>query len=200
MNSGYGIEFHDCDVPYQGAQTNIIFDGTGGTASFDPTTWYKFKLQNPAYGPSVVNGRTILMGGIGSEGTDSSPSNTNLTTNSSTAVFTVNTFGKWFAPSSDYTVVLGARILFWQPATKTNTGFLDMTVCLHVTTNAFGVATVELKSAVSSNSSYLPTILSTAVGTITATAGGFTIYATRPTGVAFTARARWWFASAELLA
>jgi hypothetical protein len=166
----------------------------------DTATWYNFKLKTPSFGPTLTNTTIKLMGGIGSEGTDVSPSNTNLSTNSSTAVFTVNNFGIWFAPSSDYTIVLGARILFWQPATKTNTGFLDMTVCLHVTTNAFGVATVELKSAVSSNSSYLPTILSTAVGTITATAGGFTIYATRPTGVAFTARARWWFASAELLA
>lgn len=200
MDSNYQLEFYNCNVAYQGAQPTIIFNAPGGIVYVDSTTWYHFKLQSPAYGPSLTNAVIKLMGGIGSDGSDSSPSNTNLSTNSSTAVFVVNDFGKWFAPSSDYTIVLGARILFWQPSTKTNTGFLDMTVCMHITTNASGVATVELKSAINSNSIYLPTILSTAVGTITATAGGFTIYATRPTGVAFTARAKWWFASAELLA
>lgn len=199
LNSSYQVSFYDCDADYYTVRPSINFSSAGGIMYVDSATWYNFKLKTPSFGPTLTNTTIKLMGGIGSEGTDVS-SNTNLSTNSSTAVFVVNNFGAWFVPSSDYTVVLGARILFWQPAAKTNTGFLDMTVCLHVTTNASGVATVELKSAITSNTSYLPTILSTATGTITATAGGFTIYATRPTGVAFTARARWWFASAELLA
>ena len=200
LSPSYSVSFYDCDSDYYTIRPSINFNSPGGVMYVDAATWYNFKLKTPSYGPTLTYTTVKIMGGIGSEGADVSPSNTNLSTNSSTAVFAVNNFGMWFAPSSDYTIVLGARVLFWQPLTKTNTGCLDMTVCLHVTTNISGVATVELKSSVISNSSYLPAILSTAVGTITATAGGFTIYATRPTGVAFTARARWWFASAELLA
>lgn len=194
------VHFYNCDISYSGSQPNIIFEYSGGSVYVDATTWYHFKLHDPSSSIIIVNGIIKLAGGIGSEGSDSSSSNTSLTSHSSTAIYSTSDFGKWFAPSSDYAIVLGVRILFWQPSDKTNTGFLDMTVCMHITTDSSGVATVELKSAINTNSSYLPTVLSTAAGTIAATSGGFTISAIRPTTVIVTARAKWWFASAELLA
>jgi hypothetical protein len=100
-------------------------------------------------------------------------------------------------PSHYYTATLGSRVSLWRDATPLNSGSVDTTRDIAIQTNSSGVAAVTLLGTEYVDVSRLPTELVSATMTISATTGGFTIYATRTPGVACSAKAKWWLTGLE---
>jgi len=107
--------------------------------------------------------------------------------------------GTPLAPSSRYTVTIGARVTIWETATPANVGSIDIVVDAYITTNGANVATVALQTTPNPDLSRLPVALLGATASIAPSAGGFTLQAARPTGLACTCRAKWWSETFEVL-
>lgn len=113
-----------------------------------------------------------------------------LSLNTSTAVLPITFSG--LDANSYYTCTFGYRCTIWPSATRSNVGSMDCVVDLYIATDGLGVATVTVQTTPSPNVSRLPVAMATATTTVSASAGGVTIYATRPSGVACLTRAKWW--------
>ena len=113
-----------------------------------------------------------------------------LPTNASTSVLPVVLPG--LGASKKYTATLGCRVVMYTDADHTVAGSIDLVIDVNIATDGSSVATSTLTGTPSPDTSRLPAGLAGATATVAASAGGFTISATRPTGVACHAKARWW--------
>lgn len=105
-----------------------------------------------------------------------------LSTNSSTAVLSVTVSG--LGISKTYSSVIGARIAINTTGTPANCGYIDIVAMGSVVTDGSAVATFTFDAAnVSIDYSKLKPAISSVSSTIAASTGGFTISATRVTGV-----------------
>lgn len=118
-----------------------------------------------------------------------------LNADASTAIL-AQTLTGWGA-SKAYTCRFGMRVTMWKDATKAHSGSLDCTIDAYVTTDGAGVATVAFGTTPYFDPSLLVAGLSGAAATVAASAGGFTVSATRVAGIASTAIAHWWCVTRE---
>jgi hypothetical protein len=119
----------------------------------------------------------------------------NLPNNASTPVLVQVLAG--LGASKKYNATLGFRVVMWQGGTEANSGSMDCVVDLYITTDGGSVATVVFQTALTIEVSRLPAALAGATMTAAASAGGFTISATRPAGVNCDCRAKWWVVEFE---
>lgn len=94
--------------------------------------------------------------------------------------------------SKVYVARFGIRVTIWKDATKAHCGNMDCTIDAHIATNGAGVATVTFATTPYFDASLLIAGLAGAAATVAASAGGFTVSATRVAGVACSAVAAWW--------
>jgi hypothetical protein len=120
----------------------------------------------------------------------------NLGTDASTAILAV-TIAAGLAASSKFTATLGFRTVIWQGGTEANSGSMDTVVDIYITTDGASVATVVFQTVPFADTSRLLAALAGATMTAAASAGGFTISATRPAGVNCDCRAKWWVVQFE---
>jgi hypothetical protein len=113
-----------------------------------------------------------------------------LSSNSSTSVLPVTLSG--LVASKKYNFTLGIRVVEYTDSNHAVAGSIDLVVDCNATTDSSGVATCTLAGTPSPDTSRLPAGLSGATATVAASTGGFTIFATRPTGTACHVRAHWW--------
>jgi hypothetical protein len=100
--------------------------------------------------------------------------------------------------SHNYVAVLGARIFIYLDSAHTTCGAVDLVVTLAIAVNGSSVATCTLQPAVPvPDISMLPAGLAGATATVAASAGGFTINATRYPGANCHARAKYWINTIE---
>lgn len=140
-------------------------------------------------GCSVSNGVLSLFRG------GQNVSNVTLSLNGSTSVLPIVFSG--LDANRHYNCTFGYRCVIWPSATRANVGSMDCVVDLYIVTNGLGVATVTVQTTPTPDVSRLPAAISTATTTVSASAGGVTIYASRPTGVACLVRAKWWVVEFE---
>ena len=107
----------------------------------------------------------------------------------STAVLAVTLTG--LAASKIYLAQLGVRVFQYLDSAHGTGGAIDLVIGISIATDGAGVATVTLSGTPSPDTSNLPAGLSGATATVAASAGGFTILATRKAGSASHARAKW---------
>jgi hypothetical protein len=112
-----------------------------------------------------------------------------LTTNDSTAVL-AQTF-EGLEPSSFYRIKFGFEIVIWDLGATPNSGRLTGLVGVKIATDASSVATCTIAAAFYPDKE-LDTALAGATANLTATTGGLTMWATRPTGVACRCSCAWW--------
>jgi hypothetical protein len=179
------------------AGTNITLPVVAGVATVNAT--HRYNLPD---GSSVQANETTLPPGCVSAGAivsifkgGQNAADVNLGTNASTPVLAVTLGG--LAPNSKYNATLGFRTVMWQGGTESNSGSMDTVVDLYITTDGASVATVVFQTAPFADASRLVAALAGATMTAAATAGGFTISATRPTGVNCDCRAKWWVVEFE---
>lgn len=105
-----------------------------------------------------------------------------LSTNSSTPVLVVTVSG--LGISKTYSSVIGARLAINTTGTPANCGYIDIVAMGSVVTDGSAVATFTFDAAnVSIDYSKLKPAISSVSSAIAASTGGFTISATRVTGV-----------------
>ena len=126
-----------------------------------------------------------------------SASDTVLSTDASTSILAQSLLSYGLGVSKTYSCTLGFRCIIWETATKANSGSMDSELDLYVTTDGSGNVTVALQTTPTVNKSRLGSVLNPASMTVAPSSNGFTISATRPAGVACTARAKWWINSFE---
>jgi hypothetical protein len=100
-------------------------------------------------------------------------------------------------PSRYYSATLGVRGVMWHASTPTNSGSIDYVTDISITTNSSGTATITILGSPESDRSRLPTAMTTANISVTASTGGFAVYATRSAGVSCSAKAKWWLTGLE---
>lgn len=100
-----------------------------------------------------------------------------LSTDASKAVLAVTVSD--LAASKTYSAIIGARVALNTIGTPANAGYIDIVTVCTIATNASAVATVTLPVLVVPDTSKLPSEIATATATVSATTGGFTLYATR---------------------
>lgn len=96
--------------------------------------------------------------------------------------------------SKSYVATLGIRVSVWPTAALAKASEYDCVVTAVATTNGSSVATVAFLTTPAFDISLAHADMRTVACTVAASAGGFTISAARPTGVACKAAARWWIA------
>ena len=101
--------------------------------------------------------------------------------------------------NSKFSVTLDARTIIWRTATQSASGSIECIVNLYITTDGAGVATCVVQTVPAPDYSLLVPAIATATMDITASAGGFTLSAVRPAGVACKARVKWWVVEFEVL-
>ncbi len=101
-------------------------------------------------------------------------------------------------PSASYVMTLGTRTVLWKTSNPDGySGSMDETVDLYVTTDGYSVATATILSGQVPDLSRLPATLLGATCSITTSAGGITLNATAPAGIACTGRGRMWISNFE---
>jgi hypothetical protein len=91
-----------------------------------------------------------------------------------------------------YLATLGVRVYVYTDADHSVGGAVDIVIGVSITTNASAVATCTLSGTVVPDTSNLPAAMEGATTTVAASAGGFTISATRKPATNCHARAKWW--------
>ncbi len=94
------------------------------------------------------------------------------------------TLVKNLAPSKIYQVELQFQVGLYTDASHAVNGAVDFTIQASIATDAAAVATVTFNTVPVPNISYLPVGLGGASATVASSAGGFTVSAQRPAGVA----------------
>jgi hypothetical protein len=112
-----------------------------------------------------------------------------LGTDASTAVLAVVLSG--LTASKIYLAQLGVRVFQYLDSAHGTGGAIDIVIGVSIATDGASVATVTLSGTPVPDTSNLPAGLSGATATVAASAGGFTISATRKAGSASHARAKW---------
>lgn len=115
-----------------------------------------------------------------------------LASDSSTIVLATTLTG--LSASRKYLVTFGVRVSIWQEGTESNCGDFDCKFGAYITTNSSSVATISLLTTPVFDSSLVASALTSVSISLIASLGGFTIRATRPTGVSCSAAAEWWSA------
>ena len=100
-----------------------------------------------------------------------------LSTDASTAVLPVVLTG--LAATKTYSAIVGARVAINTIGTPANAGYIDIVTFCTIATNGSAVATVTLPVLVVPDTSKLPSAIAAATATVSASTGGFTLYATR---------------------
>jgi hypothetical protein len=104
-----------------------------------------------------------------------------LTTNNSTLLYSATLSG--LTASNAFHATLNATVILYESNVLTNVGSIELTTDLYIVTSSGGVATVTVQGSVSPDVSRLPAGLTGAIMSVAAATGGFSISATRPTGV-----------------
>ncbi len=119
---------------------------------------------------------------------------TALSSDPSAAVLAVNILssGYTLTASHKFCVSLGCRVTIYKDSDHTVAGYMDITVMVNMVTDGSSAVTSTFTITPVPDLSQLPSGLAGATCTVAASTGGFTISATRPTGVACHAFARWW--------
>lgn len=112
-----------------------------------------------------------------------------LSTDASTAVLAQAIEG--LGASRVVLATIGARVTVYTDANHAVGGGIDVVVDVSIATDVAGAATVTLTGTPIVDASRLPAAMSGTTATLAASAGGFTISATRKAGTAMHARARW---------
>jgi len=99
------------------------------------------------------------------------------------------------AANRKYSCTVGARVRIWQTGTQANSGSIDLVVDLYITTDGASVATCTVQTTPFPDRSRLPAAITSATATLAASAGGFTISASRRPGGASTTRTKFWVVS-----
>jgi len=94
--------------------------------------------------------------------------------------------------SKIYLCIIGTRVFVYTDADHTVGGAIDIVVGMSITTDVNALATCTLSGTPIPDTSNLPISIAGASATITTSAGGFTISATRKSGTACHARGKWW--------
>ena len=116
-------------------------------------------------------------------------SDVSLSSDASTSVLAVTLTG--LGASKTYACKLGIRIRINTTGTPANTGYVDIVTLATIATNGSSVASVLLPLTISPDVA-APSAIAAITGTVSASTGGFTVYATRVSGVAQVAFARAW--------
>lgn len=114
----------------------------------------------------------------------------NLNADGLIAVFPVVLAG--LDPSSQYTCTLSVRTLFRTQVNNIEVSSVDFSVDLLISTDGASVATCVFQTTPSPDPSRLHATINQANCTASASAGGFTVYASRHPTTAMQARAYWW--------
>jgi hypothetical protein len=120
---------------------------------------------------------------------DQTDTDVELTTNDSTAVL-VQTF-EGLEPSSFYRIKFGYEIVMWDLEAAPSSGRLTGLVGVKIATNPSSVATCTLAATFFPDAE-LDVALAGATTDLTATTGGLTMWATRPTGIVCRCSCAWW--------
>lgn len=168
----------------------ITFSGAPGVVTLDDTSFASWISS----GASVLNGSIATLQNANSltvtqYSNDHSVADLALGTNALTDFPAFTFSGINLLPASSAILLeLMVEIVFYRDSDHSTTGQVDFTVQLGITTDASHVATCTLNSTPVPNVSYLPVALAGATGSVVASAGGYTVQAQRPAGIACHAR------------
>jgi hypothetical protein len=115
---------------------------------------------------------------------------TNLNADGPIAIYPVTIAG--LDASSEYNCTLSVRVAFRTQVNNVEVSTVDFSVDLRITTDGASVATCFFQTTPSPDPSRLHVNIMLATSTAAATAGGFTVSASRHPGTAMQARARYW--------
>jgi len=187
-------------VPVDDAANNAITS----SGSLTPVAWQPdgVIVQTWSGAKYAIKGMTVYSGfeitdGIMRAYFGEYASGVTLPTNAETALYGSLISG--LAASSRYHATLKTTVVIWQTSDPTNVGSMDYNTDLYIATSPTSVATVTLKGTPATNVTRLPAGLSGATSRVAASTGGFTMYATRPTGVACSTTSEWWLKRFTLL-
>lgn len=135
----------------------------------------------------VLESDTFFIGqGINPETTNfpNFKSNTDIALDTDAAHTFPPTIIRGLLPNKHYQVELLFSVIIYKDSDHTINGAVDFTIQGNISTNNSSVATLTLNTIPIPNISYLPIGLGGAKAAVTTSAGGFTISATRPSGIA----------------